>query len=138
MTHSLHTWGWVGWDELRAIAEPFHLVWADLDGWHDGEVLPESPAATTHVWGWMDNAMLRVRVDGDRALPTLLQPSGADSPALPPSLDQRDVEVSDQDILLWDNADPIPPTSRRHLRGEWKAKVIAGASPLTFISRSDL
>lgn len=41
-------------------------LWQDLDGLHIGPA-PAQPPLTTILWGWRDDALIRVRLDTDKS-----------------------------------------------------------------------
>jgi hypothetical protein len=61
------TGGQMTWSE--ALAGPLNdatCLWQDLDGLHAEPPPPEAPP-TSILWGWRDDALIRVRLDGKDA-----------------------------------------------------------------------
>lgn len=53
------------WPELVTDLAGWHAAWADLDGFHLTDALPDELPLTSHLWAWTGNGWLRVRADGD-------------------------------------------------------------------------
>lgn len=66
------TGGQMAW--AAAVAGPLRgatCLWQDLDGLHRSAPPPDAPP-TSILWGWRDDALIRVRLDGDTAFVAVL------------------------------------------------------------------
>lgn len=57
-------------------------LWQDLDGLHVSPAPVDAPP-TSILWGWQDDALIRVRLDGDTAFVAVLSPVISGTRTLP-------------------------------------------------------
>jgi hypothetical protein len=77
------TGGQMTWAD--AVAGPLAAatcLWQDLDGLH-AEPAPQSAPPTSILWGWRDNTLIRVRLDGETAYVAVLSPAAAGTKTVP-------------------------------------------------------
>ncbi|MGH8575133.1 MAG: hypothetical protein ACREX8_21565 [Gammaproteobacteria bacterium] len=72
ITGQLTSTGWSDWASVRDVLDEDECFWIDLAGPHHGPAPPDLPVGATHLWSWRPDRWVRVRVDGDRALATVL------------------------------------------------------------------
>lgn len=71
------TGGEMSWED--AVAGPLSgatCLWQDLAGLHT-EAAPGEAPCTSILWGWRDDELIRVRLDGNRAFVAVLSPTAA-------------------------------------------------------------
>lgn len=72
LTGVLTSSGWTDWAEVLGMLGADECLWADLGGIHHGPAPVRLPVGATHLWSWRPNRWIRVRLDGDRVLATVL------------------------------------------------------------------
>ncbi|WP_329543356.1 hypothetical protein OG548_45870 [Streptomyces sp. NBC_01356] len=128
----LHRLGPLTWPALRTLLteDPAYAgarcAWSDLNGFHlePSTALPTGPPLATHLWTWGAQAVLRSRLDADRALTCVLLPETNHAgepvlvrirPGLPWAADDQQVGRPDRPlpapgIELLDLTGPSPAT----------------------------
>lgn len=67
--------GWSTWAAARTLIDGDACLWVDLRGAHHGPAPTQRPVGT-HLWAWRPGRWVRVRIDGDRVLATVLTEGG--------------------------------------------------------------
>ena len=119
VTGQLTSHGWTDWTSVLTVLDKDQCLWIDLGGLHHGPAPTRLPVGATHLWSWRPNRWVRVRVDGDRALATVLTTGG--------NIPSEAVTARTSDGLPWG----------RHSRAaEWEHHVTLivteGNAPITF------
>lgn len=112
--------GWTDWAGVLDVLGEDKCFWVDLGGVHHGPAPAQFPVGATHLWSWRPDRWTRVRIDGDRALATVLT-TDSNTPGKP-------VTARICDGLPW----------HQHSRAaEWEHKttlvITEGATPITFL-----
>ncbi|SDH47825.1 hypothetical protein [Pseudonocardia oroxyli] len=68
---TLSSAGWTTWASTLDLLGADSCLWTDLRGAHHGPAPAERPIGT-HLWAWRPGRWVRVRIDGDRVLSTVL------------------------------------------------------------------
>jgi hypothetical protein len=71
VTGALDSDGWTSWTQVRDLIGDDDCLWVDLRGAHHGRAPRDRPIGT-HLWAWRPGRWVRVRIDGDRVLATVL------------------------------------------------------------------
>lgn len=94
---TLTTTGWTDWPTIRALIGQDPCLWTDLGDPHDGvPAPPDPPIGATHLWSWRPNRWIRVRLDADRALATILTTDPATTGGTP-------VTYTHTNAIAWEN-----------------------------------
>lgn len=98
---TLHHWGRVDWDAVRAIIGTVSAAWADYDGFQIGPC-PDMAPPYSHLWAWVPDhsVLLRIRIDGADGIASALTtgPLGA---GVPEASGARSVLVQTHPGLPW-------------------------------------
>jgi hypothetical protein len=77
------TGGRMAWADVAAgPLDGATCLWQDLDGLHT-EPAPQAAPPTSILWGWRDDALIRVRLDGETAYVAVLPASGGGTETVP-------------------------------------------------------
>jgi hypothetical protein len=112
--------GWVDWPRVLDLLGEDECLWIDLArGPHLGPAPATLPVGATHLWGWRRDRWTRVRIDGQRALASVLS-AGREPGGEPLEYRVTDGEPWGDDVRA----------------AEWHARlwllVTEGVAPITF------
>lgn len=80
---TLHSYGRLPWNVLRAALDGVAVAWADYEGFHIGAA-PDTAPPYAHMWGWTTDWLLRARIDGGDTIAGALEIGASASSGLRP------------------------------------------------------
>jgi hypothetical protein len=110
-------------------------LWQDVDGLHVAPA-PESPPPTSILWGWRDNCLLRVRLDGDATFIAVHDISDAEGTADPQRPSSTTIPWSLGDDRIAASHGRGPSADDGGVGATYEQTVVQGtegAGPITFV-----
>lgn len=85
---------WDSWDSFSADTRQFRTwLWCDLGGLHLAASLPTRCPTATHLWGWGEAELIRVRVMGPQVVGATLHVSGHETELATQAWPENDLRV---------------------------------------------